>query len=731
MNKRVGWAMAPLVLGGALWWLQAGPLMKRNLSELPVRFEPIVLGPQAPLGREENGPFLSSDCSWEAGVVTAGSPLRSRLSFYVQSQTGLQLELQARFPSQVRQSVLFSLNGTGWLSCPLTSEWATFRADLPAARLRLGRNQLTMNMEVGELVQFRKFQISARSHPQTPFQQEELSLPWNSNLAVAVAPGRGGRLLCAALEAETSPGAAAVTDSILRVSLRGPGQQWQRDIPVTSGPLELALPTSGSAWSKLQLQALSRHEPLPGQLGLKLTNPQLEAHPPAPVPAVEPMAKSSGAGRPNVVLYLIDTLRADHLGCYGHLPSPSPCLDRFARDSVLFLDASAQSGWTKPATASIFSSQWPWRHRVQDFADRLPPEVPWLPQILQANGYQTAAVVTNRLAGSEFGYQRGYDSFRELAKDTSEQAQAETAEWLDQKRTSKPFFLYVHTIDPHAPYMHSPAYRHKTRAQAESIDQEPRLLAEEATLLRFRGQTLAELKSRVDHLMADYDREIANNDRSFGLLIEYLKAHGLYDNTLIIVVSDHGEEFLEHGYVGHLNSLYQELLHVPLLIKFPGQLGAGQRVPETWQQIDLAPTVLQACGIDVPGAFQGLAYRPGATPPSRRPCLFSVQAGRALAGLRPEDKQAIFSSAHGIRQGYWMYQRVLACGPGQREPEELYDLEQDPLQQRNLAESDPGRALSLAVPLETLFGYTSQALPASGEANRKLVELLKSLQYVR
>lgn len=734
MKRRLLWLVAVLALGSALLWTRTPmPRHSVDLAHFPMRFEPTVLGPEAPLGREENGPYLSSDCFLEEGVVTAGSPRRTRLSFYVQSKSQLQLELQARFSEPLEQPVLLSLNGTPWLSCPVTSNWATFRANLPDELVALGRNQITMSLDLGSALQFRKLHIFANKEPQTPPQpgKEEITLPWDANLAVALAPGRSTRLRSQSLIAELRPGAAVMANATLRVSLQGPGQHWQRDLPVTSGPLDLALPTSEGSWSKLQLRAVSQGDPLPGQLGLKLHHPQLEVRASERV-APPSLAGALTPGRPNVIVYLIDTLRPDHLGCYGYKPSPSPALDRFAQDSVLFLDASAQSGWTKPATASIFSSQWPWRHGVQDFADKLATDVPWLPQILQANGYQTAAVVTNRLAGIEFGYDRGYDSFHEIAKDTSEHAHAEAVDWLEHKRSpDRPFFLYVHTIDPHAPYMHSPNYRGRPRAQAEKIDQEPHRLAEEATLMRFLGRGLGELQPRVDRLLADYDREIANNDHSFGLLIEWLKSHHLYDSTLIIVVSDHGEEFLEHGYVGHLNSLYQELLHVPLILKFPAQAGAATRVTETWQQIDLAPTVLHACSIPAPPAFQGLAYRPGALASPARPCLFSVQAGRALAGHRPEDKKAIFCSAHGIRQGDWMYQRVLASRPGQREPEELYDLSRDPRQQNNLSQTDPGRALSLAVPLEALFRQTSQTTPASEESNRKLLELLQSLQYVR
>ncbi len=702
---------------------------ERPLAQLPLRFEPALLGPSPPLARYENFPFFTSDCLIANDALVASLPLRTRICFYVSSLQPLELEFEAHFKSNVEQPLIWSLNGEPCLACPLSQEWSTYRILLPENLVQLGRNALTMNMEMGELIEFRRFSVLAGASTQGSVEGPDLHLPWGSNLALALESINSVRLRFESVRGEVEPGVAAPGDARLRVTVRSPGKQWRRDYP-TGAPLEIDLPASASGWSKVNFSAVSPASPLPGQLGLLLRQGKVKvALSSAPTPSRPLPLPDLKPGRVNVVVYLIDTLRADHLGCYGYSPSPSPALDAFARDAVLFEDVSAQSGWTKPATASIWSSQWPWKHRVQDFADRLPANVPWLPQILHEAGYQTAGICTNNLAGPDFGYDRGYDSFRIMPKGTSEFAQTETLKWLEgQRKPQQPFFLYVHTIDPHSPYMHSPRYRGRTRAEAEPLDSEPRALTEAAFVKKLRGEGYQELKPRVDQLLSDYDHEIANNDQSFGQLIDWLKQHQLYDQTMIVVVSDHGEEFLEHGHVGHLNSLYQELLHVPLLIKFPDNAGAGTRVAETWQQIDLAPTILRTCGLPAPAEFQGRAY---GDETGARAALFSVQAGRVVLPHQALYQKPIFTSAHGIRQGSWMYQRVLAGAAGQCEPEELYDLSNDPLQQHNLAQVDAGRSLSLSLLLEPLFQFTAQELPRSDEANRKLLEMLRSLQYVR
>ena len=727
--------------GGLLyagWKISSAPNQEFPLSQLPARFEAVVLAPEAPLGRYENFPFCSSDFTMNpGGNLIAGLPLRSRLAFYLSSVRPVRIEIEARLTANLNQPVDFLLNDQAWRTVDMGGKWIKLAGEVSDQQLRCGRNQLGLKMNIGQPVEFRQFRVTtlegdpALQSPPLP-QADECHLPWRGTLALPVESTGSSLLHLDKLESDLAPGAAHPDHPRLKVTFQAPDLNWHKELEVGTGPLDLSLPRSSSGWGKLQLTASVGTAPLPGQLGLKLSKAKIrvrrQSPPPPGTAASSPPATFA---RPHVILYLIDTLRADHLGCYGRSPSPSPELDRFAREAVLFEDVSAQSGWTKPATASIMSSQWPWKHKVQDFADRVPSKLSWLPQVLQAGGYATAGVVTNRLAGTDFGYDRGYSSFRVAPKGTSEMAHQLAVEWLNQRPAKKPFFLYVHTIDPHSPYMHSPRYQGMPRADAEPLDTEPRRLSEQASVNRQRGQSNRDLQPRLDQLISDYDHEISNNDKNFGLLLRWLKEHDLYENSLILVVSDHGEEFLEHDHIGHLNSLYQELLHVPLLIKFPGRALAGTRVRETWQQIDLAPTILKACGLPQPEEFQGRAYVPGASPAPLRPALFSVQAGRAIPTEQQHSSNPVFTSARGIRQGNWVYQRSVAGAAGRFEPEQLYDLLADPTQQHNLAQRDPGRTLNLSLMLEPLFHYSAQPLPTSDEANRKLLELLRSLQYVR
>lgn len=734
---RLLFALGAAALAYVGWQQSHAPNQEISLSQLPARFEAAVLAPEAPLGRYENFPFCTYDFTMTPeGNLIAGLPLRSRLAFYLKSLRPVHLELEVRFTANLNQPVDFLINDQAWQTTGVGGTWTKLQGEIPVQQLRLGRNQLSLKMNVGQGLEFRQFRVTtleedpALHSPPLPNAQE-CHLPWRGTLALAVESTGSSRLHFEAVDADLAPGTALPEKPRLSVAFQGPDLDWHREIAVGPGPVDLSLPRSPSGWGKLQLTALDGTAPLPGQLGLRLKEATLRVrreNPPAPVSALP--KQPPGGSRPHVILYLIDTLRADHLGCYGRTPSPSPELDRFAREAVLFQDVSAQSGWTKPATASIMSSQWPWKHKVQDFADRVPAKLAWLPEVLQAGGYSTAGVVTNNLAGAEFGYNRGYDTFQVVPKGTSEVAHQLALQWLNQRPAQKPFFLYVHTIDPHSPYMHSKRYQGMSRAEAEPLDTEPRRLSEQAEVNRLRGEGDQDLQARLDQLISDYDHEISNNDKNFGLLMSWLKEHDLYENSLILVVSDHGEEFLEHGHVGHLNSLYQELLHVPLLIKFPGRASAGIRVSQTWQQIDLAPTILKACGLTPPESFQGQAYVPGQNPPPPRSALFSVQAGRAILPNQKQSSNPVFTSARGIRQGNWVYQRSAAGAAGHFEPEELYDLLADPTQQHNLAQTDPGRTLNHSLMLEPLFHYAVQPLPTSDESNRRLLELLRSLQYV-
>jgi arylsulfatase A-like enzyme len=724
-----------LVWLGLRWVLRNNTLMA--LDKAPFRFEAAVRGPIAPLARQQTYPFCSPDMLVSEPLQTgllAVRPKRSQLRFYLADREPLELSLKVRMGVAYEEEVNFLINQHGWKSTRLNKDWVTLQGMVPPEWLQSGRNFLGMTVESGLPIEFGDLTIRpAEVEMPGTFESEGLRLGWGSHLAVAVQSGGWPQLLVNSMELDSNPGAAIPQQAALRLLYQAPGLEWSRQFSLSGGPLRISLPHSPSGWGKLQFEARCSAPLLPGQRGIILRNPRLAVRQSAGPAIARPGQPLANIRRPNVVLYLIDTLRPDHLGCYGKMPSPSPNLDAFARDAVLFEDGCAQSGWTKPSTASIMSSQWPWRHRVQDYKDVVPADLPWLAEELQRGGYNTAGVVSNSLAGHEFGFDRGYDSFITRNKSTSEEAHLLVEQWFASQRVKdKPFFLYVHTLDPHSPYMHSSTYRNVPRVDAEQMDKEPIHLGDAAQLEDYKRPYGPDIRERLERRLADYDREIQNNDANFGKLMAWLKQQHLYEDSLIIVLSDHGEEFLEHGRVGHVNSLFQELVHIPLIIKFPANQGAGMRVKEAWQQLDVAPTILNACGLTPPKSFQGVAYQPGISPPVDRPCLFSIQAGRDVPNFGDNSIRPLFVNLQAIRRGNWVYQRVISGAPGRFEPELLFNLTADPGQYHNQSERDPGRALSLSLELDSLFHPAVQVHgPRTPESDRKLLELLRSLQYVR
>jgi arylsulfatase A-like enzyme len=300
--------------------------------------------------------------------------------------------------------------------------------------------------------------------------------------------------------------------------------------------------------------------------------------------------------RPNVVVYLVDTLRADHLGCYGYERPEgpvSPRIDAFASSATLFESALAQTSWTRPAVASIFTGMWPAAHGVNGKRDKLSSEATTLAEILSAAGYETAAFVYNPNAWGRFGLRQGFDRYgneRRGYPPSSRRLNDLVFEWLDERDTGRPFFLYLHTIDPHYPYNPPEVFRKRFAPNVA----DPKRLS--------RRESWSE--TDIPNLIDLYDGEIAYNDESFGQLIDDLERRRLWDDTLILFVSDHGEEFQEHGAWTHGRQLYAESVEIPLIIKWPGQ-AVGERRSDLAQHIDLPSTILAAAGLPQPASFEG------------------------------------------------------------------------------------------------------------------------------
>jgi len=370
---------------------------------------------------------------------------------------------------------------------------------------------------------------------------------------------------------------------------------------------------------------------------------------------------------------VIDTLRADHLGVYGYSKPVSPHLDALAAESVVFERAYAQSGWTRTSMASILTGLTPFAHHVLGRQDALPPSLPTLAGILRSAGYDTAGIVTNANVAPELGFGRGFDHYRPLytRHDDSPPAgrlNGELLAWLQSRRQGAPFFAYLHSLEPHDPYEPPEPFRSRFAPHLATTLRDP----EEVPAALARDPKLRPEAVRAD-FEALYDGEIAANDAAFGLLLQSLRAAGLYDDTLIVVVSDHGEELLEHGRWGHGHSLYTEILHVPLILKLPHGRRAGERRNNIARQIDLLPTLLAAVGEPVPPEAQGrdlLADTAGEADP---PVLSLLRLDRVeLASLVDRGRKLI----------QWNPDRP----PGHQE---LYDLRDDPQERRDLTAQGP------------------------------------------
>lgn len=373
--------------------------------------------------------------------------------------------------------------------------------------------------------------------------------------------------------------------------------------------IEQDLSAAGDRIVRLTLRADNPDASVTGKEGVIVESAMLRSPAVAQSESIEGEAdlasRRSTIEHPNILLYVVDTLRADHLGVYGYSRPVSPELDKFATDATVFENAVANSSWTRAAMASIFTGLWPLKHAANGRKDILDPEAITLAELLSDAGYQTAAKVRNWNVFPVFGFRQGFDDYQRVQDGKADKVSRQVGEWLKTRETEKPFFLWVHTVDPHEPYR-PPA---ETRDLFMAEDQEDWGLDKHPGFKRTATMTREEKDSVSQYLRSLYDAEIAFNDKGFGDLIRILDEQELLESTVVIFISDHGEEFLDHGTWGHGRNLYAEQINVPLIVRFPDR-GRGRRVDELVQQIDILPTLLEYLGLPVPDQVEGDSFLP-------------------------------------------------------------------------------------------------------------------------
>ena len=407
-----------------------------------------------------------------------------------------------------------------------------------------------------------------------------------------------------------------------------------------------------------------------------------------------------------VVLLVVDTLRADHLGAYGYPRETSPHIDGFSKEATLFENALTPSPWTLPALATLMTSlpptvhgarvgskvrsaQWLYAPKSFEAASDLDASRTTLAEILSAEGFATAAFVQGAYPSRVFGFAQGFDRFDDNASPGLRFDVEEALAWLDDEQPER-FFVYLHSTEVHSPY--EPPERIEIFAANWTKERQAYYegaLAEETerflefdfdpgyqgeidgtqktlrTLKRTRGKEMT-ARDR-EHLLALYDRGIAYTDYWFGALLEGLRERGLRDDTVVILTSDHGEEFLEHEGMQHSRTYYDEVLRVPLIVRVPG-VGVGKRIALQAGLADLLPTVLAALRIPQPEQVQGRSLLP-------------LMRGESLPERLHFGEASVVPESYAVRSNKWKYIKL-------HRREELYDLQMDPLERNDRCASD-------------------------------------------
>jgi arylsulfatase A-like enzyme len=471
-----------------------------------------------------------------------------------------------------------------------------------------------------------------------------------------------------------------------------------RELRLRSGGRETVLATeertlsdSNSSWSELRarvrvdpgvatdLVAVARwqgSEPMPADVAVLHAVPRAVA--------VRKQAR-------NVLVISVDTLRADHLGFHGYERATSPRLDAFVARGTVFDAAISTSPWTLPAYGTLFTGMEPAHHRVGISARReaafgedndaeggdyqsLAEGVATLAGTFAQAGWFTGAIVANPHLDPGSGVDVGFDTFAQYLESAEVGAQL-TERWIDA-RGETPWFLLVHFMDPHMPYAAPPPYdtQFARATWPASVEGSPKLMDLRA----------AEPDQRMkDHLFDAYDGEIAYTDAQIGRVLDFLRARGELDRTLVVVHADHGEEFWEHGDVGHGQSVHEELIHVPLAFVAPGLVAEGRRIPSRTSMVHVFATLLDLSGIPLPEGTDSVSLVPQLRPGGESAISMPARACISESTLYGPREQKSWSLGA---------EKFITDGAVHSS---LYDLDADPLERDDTAGAQPDRVREL------------------------------------
>jgi len=447
---------------------------------------------------------------------------------------------------------------------------------------------------------------------------------------------------------------------------------------------------------------------------------------------------------PNVVMVVIDTMRADRVGWNGGEPSLTPFLDALAARGAVLPNAFAQAPETRPSVASLFTSRHPMQHKVEKLSSVLPAAERTLAESLQEHGWATGGFCANPAVLPNQGFAQGFDRFDvpdfnadKHSKQRAADINARALSWIDGLGGRRPLFLYLQFMEPHAPYTVAPGelealLEERQRPEAERARARALLDTKIADDLLFTLDFAKADRGMLGPLGDVYDAEVRDLDRSLAALFAGLEARGVLENAIIVVTSDHGEEFLEHVRIGHGGMLFEETVRIPLAISGPG-IVPGQRLDDLASHVDLAPTVLALAGIPSEATFEGRSL---AEPLRTRWWLARL---RGLFGGGDAPPPAVLLSQP-YEKMMWttapLHRRGVVMGDEKLVERtdgavEAYDLDADP-SERAPAGVDAGRQAELRARLDAMTRDLSarSGEPIVGTLDHQQKEGLRALGYI-
>ncbi len=698
-------------------------------------------------------------------TVVWGLGEASELDFYAASAVPVTLVLECRrlqFEGVPRQTVTVTLNGHDLGEVEVGERLGRHRLKAPAAALERGENRLRLayanhhrplDVLPGALderqlaVQWHRLELRGLGSEGPPWvgseTAERLELPLGSEVAYYFDFDAGHELVIGGLdvwgrrrahllvEVETAAGTTSrrFDPRAVELPVRVPLAAEAR----TLGRLTFAAVRDGEGggWPVTWFGAGA------AKAGVSLLLPMVmseaasnaAAAPEDAVPEDAISLETPAPQRPDVLIYLIDTLRADRLGVYGYDRSTSPNIDHFAADGAVFKNAQAQSSWTRSAVVSLMTGLLPQVHSVNRRDEALSRSVETLAEILKRQGYETHGIITNGNVAADFGLDQGFDDYRYLRESPTQRSVHQLSDrlnrfafrWLEERPPGagrKPFFLYLHASDPHAPYTPPEPFR---RRFAADVAPDLGLLDNVHDISAGRKAAPVGIAAAFSDL---HDAGIAFSDHHSARLLDKLKQLGLYDSTLIVVVADHGEEFGEHGGWEHGKTLYGEQLRIPLIFKLPGAgpeaaAARGLEIDAVADQVDVLPTVLDVLDVGPRTPVDGRSLLPLLAGAGRRaPSYAYLQLGERGQGGEPHRHlRSVLARGFKLVLDDSEHRRGGAV--------ELYRVETDPRETRELAGV---RALEIGFLQQTLRSFELDLRRGSRRSSADQIEIEEELR---